>query len=741
MPLIANQPNFLTPVYNPVQYNLTTSIDNDTNPLQDRFVLDIFFSSSTSDSEFVAGNYLELGGFKIEWVNSNPTANQIPTGNTDLLSQVRWIEQIIDNNIIFESYDLEYFRIGQPPQHEHNLRLTSNETYPPLNTLIDWTANTNKIWFQYVYPDYRTLGSKRDDYALEFKLFTDWRKYPFNVSAIVTGNTWLSWSGANKNYLANFYKIYQPSNEYWFNIAETLQTISSTDKYTLSGFSSTTIDNIFQNDLNSLHNYGIQTYDLYSDAGFGVRRFGSATNENKWFWNASKLFDSKFQFDTTPYYQMNYKFTGLTSAFTFQSINLILDYQLKFGDTYFYADTNNDEYYYVCTSFTDNTLDPQYRYFALEQNLSATTNNLKNMISADTGGVNFQFTQTNFGYSKSILNISAKTTSAPILTLDPLVNESGNINTVVVQDQAIDYVLKATGTTNQIKFLTDRPRTGTDIYFTYKTGNSFSDRPITLSLFITPSYPLPAAITDYDVWYGFRLVGKTFTEDGSISNNSNDNPLIYTDFASSQIEYLDYYNPFYKKNGLYHININPRVLFGGPATKFGTKTMQINVQHNIRNTFYGPEDEYVFPYSETFEFNLVELCEFETLKTFVFLNGLGGWDYVDFIDDLTTEYNRSQALMNTRYDNRITKETVDEIVLQNFITKNYKVSRSVQTEAEYEWLYDLVKASEVYFIDNNTNYIPVIITGIDYIDIENTNQTKLVLEYRIAQTDISQKSV
>jgi hypothetical protein len=744
MPLITNQPNYLTPVYNPIQYNLTTGIDNDANPIQDRFVLNIYFSSSTSDSEFVVGDFINLGGNRIEWVASNPNPNQIPTGETSLQNQVRFIEQILDNNLIFEPYDVVFFAVSTSPRI-FRLQLTSNETYPPLQTLITWTSSTtNKLWFEFVYPDYNTLGNIRDNYSLEFKLFYDWLRYPFNVSAIVTGTTWLPSTAQTKNFLSSFYKIYQPINQHWFNLAETLQTVSSTDKYLLSGVSSTSIDNIFKYDLNSLHNYGIQTYDLYSDDGFGVRRYGSNVNENKWFWNASKLFDSKFQFDTTPYYEMKYKFTGLTSAYTFQSINLILDYQLKFGDSYFYADASTpDEYTYICSSFTDNTLYADIRYFALEQFLSGTTKNLRDMISADIGTTDFQFTQTNFGYSKSVLNISAKTTSAPIITLDPLNNESGNINTVVVQDQSIDYLLRASGTTNQIKFLTDRPRTGTDIYFPYKTGNSFSDRPITLSIFITPSYPLPVAITDYDVWYGFRLVAKTFTEVGSISNNSNDSPLIYTDFASNQNEYLDYYNPFYKKNGLYHININPRALFGGPASKFGVKTMQVNLQHNIRSTLYAPnEDNFVFPYSETFEFNLVELCEYETLKTFVFLNGLGGWDYVDFIDDLTTEYNRSQALMNTRYDNRITKETVDEIVLQNFITKNYKVSRSIQTEQEYEWLYDLVKSSEVYYIDLSTNsYIPVIVTGIDYIDIENTNQTKLLLEYRIAQSDISQKSV
>ena len=76
----------------------------------------------------------------------------------------------------------------------------------------------------------------------------------------------------------------------------------------------------------------------------------------------------------------------------------------------------------------------------------------------------------------------------------------------------------------------------------------------------------------------------------------------------------------------------------------------------------------------------------------------------------------------------------------NFITNNYKISRVVSSEAEYEWLYELTKASRIYLIDG-LDYIPVIITGIDYISIENTNQYKLNIEYRIAQTDISQKSV
>ena len=131
---------------------------------------------------------------------------------------------------------------------------------------------------------------------------------------------------------------------------------------------------------------------------------------------------------------------------------------------------------------------------------------------------------------------------------------------------------------------------------------------------------------------------------------------------------------------------------------------------------------------------------FQFLVSFAFLNSLGGWDWVDFTDDLTTEYSRSQALVNTRYDSLIDRTTVDEVVLQNFITNNYKISRIVSSEAEYEWLYELTKASRIYLIDG-LDYIPIIITAIDYISIENTNQYKLNIEYRIAQTDISQKSV
>ena len=739
MPLIANQPNYLTPVYNPVQYNLTTGVDNAANPKQNRFVLNIYFSSTTSESKLVAGDFIDLGGNRIEWVNSNPNTNQIPTGETSLQNQVRWVEQILDSNLIFESYDIEYFAVTNTNPRIYRLQLTSTETYPPLETLITWTSSTtDKIWFQSVYPEYNTFGNLRDNYALEFKLFYDWLKYPFNVSATVTGNTWLSTTATSKNFLASFYKIYQPINEHWFNLAETLQTVSSTDKYTLANFSSTSIDNIFQYDLNSLHNYGIQTYDLYSSQynDFGIRRYGSAVNENKWFWNASKLFDSKFQFDTTPYYEQKYKFTGLTSAYTFQSIDVVFDYTPNFGDTFFVSSGFLGDYYYVCSSFTDNTLYPDIRYFALEQTLSGTAKNFKDMLSGDFDVSDFQYTQTNYGYSRVILNVSGKSASSDILTIDTIVSTSGKITTIEKQIASLDYKLQASGTTNLIKFLTDRPRTGTALYFPYRAGNLLRARPFTLSIFIAPSYPLPAAILNYDTWYGFRTYTKLFSVNGS---NIDEGYKIYTDFCSSDIEYLDYYNPYYKKNGLYHVNAIPMANIGTNISDLADK-MKFNIQHNIRNTKYDTEDEYVFPYSEDFEFDIIELCEYETLKQFVFLNGLGGWDWVDFIEDLTTEYSKSQALINTRFDKRITKETSDEVVLQNFITRNYKVSRIVNSQEEYDWLYDLVKSAEVYYIDG-VSYVPIIITGLDYIKIENTNQFKLTMEYRIAQSDISQKSV
>lgn len=728
MPLIANQPNYLTPVYNPVQYNLTSPVDTDTNPLQDRFILNIYLSATTTVSDFVVGNSLTLGEQVIEWVSSPVNPNQIPTGQTNLVDQVYFIEQILDNNIIFDGYDKEVIEVQN---NIYNIRLTSMEIYPFSGNLITWTANTNKIYFDYIFPDYRYVGSQRENYAVEFKLYTDFVKYPFNTTARITGTTS---TAQTKNYLAAYYKIYQPTNQHWFNIAETLQTISSTDLYALSGYASTTPSKVFQRDLNSLHNYGIQTFDGYDVSFFGYRRFASNINENKWLWDASKLFDNEFYFDATPYYQATYQFTGLTSGLTLQSFDFNFNYNPSFGDT-IRIDDGVIDFYYVCSSLTDNS-DSTFRYFALETELSGTAKNFLDMAESDWGfgADSFRFTQTNIGYSKSIVNMSAKTSITDVVNRNITTNISNNISITNISSREIDYIINKSGTTNEIKFLTERPRTNTTIYLPYSTSVYYQRRPITLSIFLS-SQVLPSAMTQNNETYYFRTNAKTYNDDNLVQTVFRP----FGEFTRNQYDFNNFYDDF-QKNGLYHININPTAIIGTTISAASINKMTVNIETDIISEIFGEEKEFIFPYSETFEFDLVELCEYETLKSFAFLNSLGGWDWVDFIDDLTTEYNRSQALVNTRFDSRISKETVDEIVLQNFITENYKVSRVLQSKEEYEWLFDLVKSSRVYFIDG-TNYIPIIITGIDYVSIENTNQYKLNLEYRIAQTDISQKSV
>jgi 23S rRNA G2069 N7-methylase RlmK/C1962 C5-methylase RlmI len=157
---------------------------------------------------------------------------------------------------------------------------------------------------------------------------------------------------------------------------------------------------------------------------------------------------------------------------------------------------------------------------------------------------------------------------------------------------------------------------------------------------------------------------------------------------------------------------------------------------------------YTYNYSEEFEYDLIQSCDYEIVKTFLFLNDLGGWDYYDFIEDLTTQYNRSQSLIATDGSGLTTKATTYEQMFQNSIEQSFRIKTIVKSQAEYDWLYQLVKSSRVYYIEtNNTSnliadyYQPVIITNTDFQETENTNQWVLNIEYRIAQKDISQKSI
>jgi hypothetical protein len=330
--------------------------------------------------------------------------------------------------------------------------------------------------------------------------------------------------------------------------------------------------------------------------------------------------------------------------------------------------------------------------------------------------------------------MSGKTSASLSFNVSVISAISNNIEINTIQIKELQYILNTSGTKNLIKFLTDRPREGTTIYFPNSSSIYYQARPITLSIFLTAQL-LPTGMTTGVTEYYLRLNSKIYSDNDLKLTTFRPNGL----FPRTANDYNDL-TAFTEYNGLYHININPTALLGS-ITSSTINSLELNIETLIVN---GPDEDalenYILPYSETFQFNLVEVCDYETIKTFAFLNSLGGWDWVDFTDDLTKEYSRSQALVNTRFDSLIDKTTVDEVVLQNFISNNYKITRVVSSEAEYEWLYELTKASRIYLIDG-LDYIPIIITAIDYISIENTNQYKLNIEYRIAQTDISQKSV
>jgi hypothetical protein len=719
-------PSYLTPVYNPIQYNIYTPLQG-ANPDLNKYILKINFTSATLNGGFIEGDFLNLNGFIINfksYTSSTFSNNDIPIEAT-LFEKVQFIEQILDNNILFDAYDKLYVNNSN---YNADLILTSVEDYP--QDVIVYSSTTiaaSSITFTETLPEFNFLGQLYPNYAIETKLYYDNTQYNFNVTALTSSFT--------TNFIASYYKIFQPNNYHWFNYSDALQSVSSTDLYTLPNFTSTSVNNIFQRDLNSLHNFSSLFFQSYDNI-FGNRRTLQGDSYDKWIWDASK----PVEFDTTPYYDLDYKITGYATAFTNQSNNIIFDYNISLGDTVRIVEANLGTFDYICSSTTDNS-GGSIRYFQLETQLSGTVKNFKDMVDGDFDICSdcYKLTQTNLGFSRSIINMSGKTSDSLSFTVSILSAISNNIEINTLQTKGIVYSLNTTGTKNLIEFLTDRPREGTTIYFPNSSSIYYQARPITLSIFLTAQL-LPSTMVTGVTEYYFRTNSKIYSDNdvmlngvkpvGLFPRNANDYNNL-TGFTSGNTV---------RNNGLYHININPTTLLGA-ITSSTINRFSLNIDTYIIN---GPDDEtqqdYALPYSETFDFNLVELCEYETLKTFVFLNSLGGWDWVDFTDDLTKEYSRSQALVNTRFDSLIDRTTVDEVVLQNFITNNYKISRIVSSEAEYEWLYELTKASRIYLIDG-LDYIPVIITGIDYISIENTNQYKLNIEYRIAQTDISQKSV
>lgn len=716
-------PSYLTPVYNPIQYNINTPFQFPNLKLK-KYILDLKFTSSTINGGFIAGDFLNLNGFIINfksYTSSTFSSNDIPIQAT-LSEKVQFIEQILDNNILFDAYDK---LVTQNSNTNINLKLTSVEDYP--QDVIVYSSTTiaaSSIKFTQTLPSFPYLGQLYPNYAIETKLYYDNTQYNFNVTALTSSFT--------NNFIASYYKIFQPSNNHWFNYSDTLQSISSTDFYPLTNITSNTNTNIYKRDLNSLHNYSSLFFQSYDNIDYGNRRTLQGSSVNKWLWDASK----PVEFDTTPYYQLDYKFLGYTTASTIQITDIIFDYNISFGDTIRFFD-GALLYDYICWTMNNNNVSINKRYFKLETELSATTKNFKDMVYGDRGicADCYDLTQTNLGFSRSIINMSGKTDASKSFTISVFSAVSNNIEINTLQTKANRNILDISGTKNLIKFLTDRPREGTTIYFDNSPSIFYQPRPITLSIFLTAQL-LPTGMTTGVTDYYFTINSKILSDDIVKLNTTRPSdvfPKTLNDY--NNLSAFTYYN------GLYHININPTALAGNSITSSTINKLQLKIDSLI---VHGPDEEtstdYILPYSETFEFNLVEVCEYETVKTFAFLNSLGGWDWVDFIDDLTKEYSRSQALLNTRYDSLIDKTTVDEVVLQNFITNNYKITRVVSSEAEYEWLYELTKASRIYLIDD-LEYIPIIITGIDYISIENTNQYKLNIEYRIAKTDISQKSV
>lgn len=714
---------YLNPVYSPIQVN-SFFTESCSGPIQ-------YYSIQFQfDVPNIAGlnNYFVFNGVKFQ-MSTTPTQTDIPDPSViDNYDQfIFFVIEAIKNNPIFDNYQLTgYYDYGTNAAY---LTLTHNIAYT-LDRIV-FSTDTPFYILQYTesVPDYCYTAQTLNNYSLWVDIYSNNNKNLFTWETI----TGVTSNGLNNRLQATVYKTFQPNNQYIFNIAPILQSVSRTTE-PLIEYAST----VFQQDLTSLNNLRLEFFESYDfDLGgtITVRKLPMTVNgqdsiENKWYWDAAK--NLTFQ-ETKPYYLLDTQYIALSGVEINGSTQLLFKYQLDINETISLSDS------YQTVVFTASTYNDGDKVFRIESQLTGTVENFITVLIPYFTSLNVSYT--GYGYSQVYLDIQ-NSFFDPSLDLVTTGSSNGHIiRTDFLPSATENQILldyppeEGINEDTEIIFLTDRPRQDTSLKYNLAQFNTtgFTYKHNTLSLFVAPEELHISSDTSSPVVEQGFFVRTKYYENGQWSDTWTDSTYYPWLWNYGNLEGTD--------NGLYHVNLDPKTWSASTSTEkiryaIGWYMLTDDSTYYIRN------------YSEEFEYDIDLVCDYQIVKPFMFLNDLGGWDYYDFIEDLTTQYNRTETLIATDASGLIELNTTYEQMFQNSFEESYKVRTIVNSQDEYDWLYQLVKSSRVYYIEtNNTDnviadyYQQVIITNSDFQQTENTNQWVLNIEYRIAKKDISQKSI
>ena len=713
---------YINPVYSPIQVS-SFFTENCTGPIQYYSIEFSFDITGLSGGN----NYFILNDVKFQ-MSTTPSQNQIPDPSVISSNDqfIFFVKEAIQNNPIFDSYQIT--TLYDSITDFAYLTLTHNIAYT-LDRIV-FTTDTAFIQSSEIVPDYCYSAQTLNNYSLWVDIYSNNNKNLFNWDTI----TGITSNGLQNRLQTTVYKTFQPNNKYIFNIAPILQSVSRTTEPNVQ-----VTTTIFQQDLNSLNNLRLEFFESY-DVELGgvtsIRKFPMTINgddaiENRWYWDAAR--NLTFQ-ETTPYYLLDTQYITLSGVEINGRTQLLFKYQLDIGESISLSDALQT------IVFTASTYNDGDKVFKIETQLSGTVENFITVLLNYFTQYNVSYT--GYGYSQVYLDIN---NSFYDISLDLVTTGSsnGNIirtdflpssteNQILLDYPPIDGINEDT----EIKFLTDRPRQETSLKYNLAqfSTTGFTNKQNTLSLFLSPyEYQISSDTSSPVLQQGF-FVRTKYYENGQWSDTWVDSAYYNWLWNASNLEGTD--------NGLYHVELDPKVWSASTSTE--------KIRYAIGWYMKTADDTYyIRNYSEEFEYNIDLVCDYQIVKPFMFLNDLGGWDYYDFIEDLTTQYNREETLIATDASGLIGKSTTYEQMFQNSIEQSFKIRTIVNSQAEYDWLYQLIKSSRVYLIERNEPasnrigdyYQQVIITNSDFQQTENTNQWVLNIEYRIAIKDISQKSI
>jgi hypothetical protein len=352
-------PDYLTPVYNPIEsefYFLTSASTASTYSMEINFNIPAI-SANTSPSDFTLNNVL----FSITF---NPQQNEIPKPQYDFANFIYFVEEVIKNNPLFDNYQVDVI-------DSDSIRLTNKTPFTTDRLIFATSSVLSEFSFSEIIPQYEYDAQSRSNYSIWVEIYkTDTTIF----RSIFTANT-------TPELVSTQYKVFQPSNSYIFNYSNILQSQSRTDNW---GTANSQANTFFQKDNNSLGNFKLrlqESYDVnFTTAITSNRKFnldvggGTSFIDDIWFWDASRKLPFASE-DAEKYYNINYDGLTLSSVTTIGEFTILFKYNPVV-----------DEFLYISNGYTgfnftvSTTNDFANGLFKLENVLSSTTNNFKSSL-------------------------------------------------------------------------------------------------------------------------------------------------------------------------------------------------------------------------------------------------------------------------------------------------------------------------------------------------------------------------